>query len=401
MKKFTRVVAIVLTIAMATLMFASCNKQETNGPIKNDDGTYTVKIGGIGATSGAYANYGTSVKQGAQLAVDQINAAGGFDGIKFELLFEDSQGVAESAVAAYGKLLDDGMIVSLGGTMSGETASIVAEGKEDGILILTPTASAKESIAGNDNAFRVCFNDPQQGTASAQFIYDNGLATKVAVFYQSDTDYSSGLYDTFKAECSAKGIEIIAEQTFTSDSSSDFTAQINKLKEAKENGATVIFTPIYAEEAATFLTQAAQAGLTDDTITVFGCDGLDGVIDKLDDPKNAEGTMLLTSFAADSNEADVKAFVDAYKAKYNAVPDQFAASAYDAVYAIKAAMQKAGLKDGDFDNFNERLVAAMTQIEVDGVTGTSSIKWTADGEAEKKANAVIIKDGVAVAYTKN
>lgn len=401
MKKFTRVVAIVLTIAMATLMFASCNKQETNGPIKNDDGTYTVKIGGIGATSGAYANYGTSVKQGAQLAVDQINAAGGFDGIKFELLFADSQGVAESAVAAYGKLLDDGMIISLGGTMSGETASIVAEGKEDGILILTPTASAKDAIAGNDNAFRVCFNDPQQGTASAQFIYDNGLATKVAVFYQSDTDYSSGLYDTFKAECKSKGIEIVAEQTFTSDSSSDFTAQINKLKEAKENGATVIFTPIYAEEAATFLTQAAQAGLTDDTITVFGCDGLDGVIDKLDDPKNAEGTMLLTSFAADSNDADVKAFVDAYKAKYNAVPDQFAASAYDAVYAIKAAMQKAGLKDGDFDNFNERLIAAMTQIEVDGVTGTSSIKWTADGEAEKKANAVIIKDGVAVAYTKN
>lgn len=401
MKKFTRVVAIVLTIAMATLMFASCNKQEANGPIKNDDGTYTVKIGGIGATSGAYANYGTSVKQGAQLAVDQINAAGGFDGIKFELLFADSQGVAESAVAAYGKLLDDGMIISLGGTMSGETASIVAEGKEDGILILTPTASAKDAIAGNDNAFRVCFNDPQQGTASAQFIYDNGLATKVAVFYQSDTDYSSGLYDTFKAECKAKGIEIVAEQTFTSDSSSDFTAQINKLKEAKENGATVIFTPIYAEEAATFLTQAAQAGLTDDTITVFGCDGLDGVIDKLDDPKNAEGTMLLTSFAADSNDADVKAFVDAYKAKYNAVPDQFAASAYDAVYAIKAAMQKAGLKDGDFDNFDERLIAAMTQIEVDGVTGTSSIKWTADGEAEKKANAVIIKDGVAVAYTKD
>lgn len=399
MKKFTRTVAIILTVAMAILMFVSCNKQENNGPVKNDDGTYTVKIGGIGATTGAYANYGLSVKQGAQLAVDQINAAGGFDGIKFELLFADSQGVAESAVAAYGKLLDDGMLISLGGTMSGETASIVAEGKEDGILMLTPSASAKDAIAGNNNAFRVCFNDPQQGTASAQFIFDNQLATKVAVFYQSDTDYSSGLYDTFKAECAVKGIEIVAEQTFTSDSASDFTAQINKLKEAKDEGATVIFTPIYAEEAATFLTQAAQAGLTG--VTFFGCDGLDGIIGKLSDPDYAEGTMLLTSFAADSNEADVKAFVEAYKAKYNAVPDQFAASAFDAVYAIKAAMQQAGLKDGDFDNFNERLVAAMTQIEVDGVTGTSSIKWTADGEAEKKANAVIIKNGEAVAYTKD
>lgn len=401
MKKFTRIVAVVLAAVMATFMFASCNKQEGRAPVKNDDGTYTVKIGGIGPTTGSYANYGNSVKQGAQLAVDQINAAGGFDGIKFELLFEDSAASADQAVAAYGKLLDDGMVVSLGGTVSGETMSVVAAAKDDGILVLTPSASAKEAITGNDCAFRVCFNDPQQGTASAQFIYDNGLATKVAVFYQSDTDYSSGIFDTFKTECASKGIEIIAEQTFTSDSSSDFTAQINKLKEAKENGATVIFTPIYAQEAATFLTQAAQAGLTDDTIRVFGCDGLDGVIDKLDDAKNAEDTMLLTSFAADSTEADVKAFVDAYKAKYNAVPDQFAASAYDAVFAIKAAMQKAGLVNGDFDNFDERIVAAMTQIELDGVTGTSSTKWTADGEAEKKANAVVIKDGVAVAYTKD
>lgn len=399
MKKFTRIVATLLVVVMATLMFAACNKQEGRAPVKNDDGTYTVKLGGIGPTTGPYANYGNSVKQGAQLAVDQINAAGGFDGVKFELLFEDSAASADQAVAAYGKLLDDGMIVSLGGTVSGETMSVVAAAKDDGILVLTPSASAKEAIAGNDNAFRVCFNDPQQGTVSAQFIYDNGLATKVAAFYQSDTDYSSGVYATFKAECAAKGIEIVAEQTFTADSSSDFTAQINKLKEAKENGATVIFTPIYAQEAATFLTQAAQAGLTG--VTVFGCDGLDGVIDKLDDAKNAEGTMLLTSFAADSSEEDVKAFVDAYKAKYNAVPDQFAASAYDAVYAVKAAMQKAGLVNGDFENFDKRIVEAMTQIELDGVTGTSSTKWTADGEAEKKANAVVIKNGVAVAYTKD
>lgn len=348
-------------------------------------------IGGIGPLTGDYANYGTGVYNGAQLAVDEINAAGGVNGFSFTLQFEDSQGDPDSAVAAYGKLMDSGMAVSLGGTFSGETQSIVAAAKEDGILVLTPSASAKAAIEGNDCAFRVCFNDPQQGTASADYIADNKLATKVAVFYQSDIDYSAGLYDTFKTECAARSIDIAEVQTFTQTTNTDFSTQIAAIK---ASGAQLVFLPIYAAEASTFLTQASGKL---ENIPYFGCDGLDGILNKVSDPSLAEGVMMLTPFAADSTDPKVQAFVTAYKAAYNATPDQFAADGYDAVYAIKAAIEQAGVTSGNKDDtFNAKMVAAMTQITVEGVTGTMT--WTADGETNKAAQAMIIKDGTAVMY---
>lgn len=393
-----RLVSVMMVLVLSLACFASCGSKNTNAPVKNEDGTLTIKIGGIGPTTGDYSNYGTSVKEGAQVAVNEINAAGGFNGLKFELLFEDSAADASAAVAAYGKLLDDGMLISLGGTLSGETSSIVAAAKDDGILILTPSASALDAIKGNDAAFRVCFNDPQQGTASAKYIADNKLADKVAVFYQSDLDYSDGLYQTFKAECAVQGIEIIETQTFTKGSTADFTTQVNALKAAVDNGAKVIFLPIYAQEAATLLTQATKVGITG--ATFFGCDGLDGILEKIADKADAEGTMLLTPFAADSDDAGVQSFVAAYKAAYGKTPDQFAAGGYDAIYTIKAALEHCGYSNEteDWSELNSKLVAAMTKIEVNGVTG--KMKWTADGEAQKNANAVIIKDGVAVPFKK-
>ena len=209
----------------------------------------TLLIGGIGALTGDYANYGTSNNNGAQLAVDEINKAGGVNGMTLKLDFQDSQADPDSAVNAYGKLIDSGMKVSLGATFSGETTSVVAAAKDDGILILTPTASADKVIQGNDAAFRVCFTDSSQGTASADYISDNKLADKVAVFYQSDIDYSVGLYKAFDAECQAKGIEITEVQTFTKDTSTDFSTQISAIK---DSGAKLIFmllnaSPKFAE----------------------------------------------------------------------------------------------------------------------------------------------------------
>jgi branched-chain amino acid transport system substrate-binding protein len=348
-------------------------------------------IGGVGPLTGAYANYGLSVKKGAELAVKEINELWKDSAFQFKLQYEDSQGDPEEASNAYGKLIDDGMKVSLGGVLSGETASIVAAGKKDGIMILTPSGSALSAIAGNNNAFRVCFNDPQQGTISADFIADNGLATKVAVFYQSDLDYSNGIYETFRAQAEGRNLEIVTVQTFTKDSSTDFTTQINAIK---ASGAELVFIPIYAEEASTFLSQAKQNGLDK---TLFGCDGLDGILSKVSDPTDANGLMMLTPFAADSTEADVQAFVTAYKAKHeNKAPDQFAADGYDAIYAIKAAIEKANLSKDDVTNFHARLVAAMTQITVDGVTGTMT--WTADGETDKAPLVLQIKGGQYVVY---
>jgi branched-chain amino acid transport system substrate-binding protein len=374
--------------------FASCGKESgLSDPTPDENGKVTIMIGGVGPLTGAYANYGLSVKKGAELAVKEINELWNDSAFQFKLQYEDSQGDPEEASNAYGKLIDDGMKVSLGGVLSGETASIVAAGKKDGIMILTPSGSALSAIAGNNNAFRVCFNDPQQGTISADFIADNGLATKVAVFYQSDLDYSNGLYETFRAQAEGRNLEIVTEQTFTDSTKTDFSTQINAIK---SSGADLVFIPIYAAEAATFLTQAKAAGLTD--VTFFGCDGIDGILTKGISTEDAEGLMMLTPFAADSTEKDVQDFVAAYKAKHeDKAPDQFAADGYDAIYAIKAAIEKANLTKDDVTNFHARLVAAMTQITVDGVTGTMT--WTADGETQKAANALVYKNGVAVEYT--
>lgn len=388
MKRTMKLLSVVLVVAMLAACFTACGKSNDKASGSAGD---TVLIGGVGPLTGDYANYGTSNRNGAQLAVEEINAAGGVNGMKLTLDFQDSQGDPDSAVNAYGKLVDNGMTVSLGGTFSGETASIVAAAKQDDMMILTPTASADKSIEGNDKAFRVCFTDSSQGTASADFIADNGLGTKVAVFYQSDIDYSVGLYNAFQAECAVRGIEIATVQTFTADTSTDFSTQI---AEISNSGVGLVFIPIYAAEASTFLTQASGK-LSSDTI-YFGCDGLDGILTKLSDASYAENVMMLTPFAADAPEENVQSFVKAYEEKYGATPDQFAADGYDAVYAIKAAMEHANITDANDAEFTSKMVAAMQQITVDGVTG--SMTWTADGETSKAARAMIIHDGVAVLY---
>ncbi len=400
MKKSTRIASMFMAGAMMFGCFAGCGKKAADPTAAPTDaggteppvvGETALMLGGIGPLTGDYANYGTSVRNGAQIAVDEINANGGVNGFTFVLEFQDSQANPDSAVAAYGKLMDDGMDVSLGCVLSGETQAVVTAAKEDGILLLTPSGSAKSCIEGNDAAFRVCFNDPAQGAASAKYIADNNLATKVAVFYQSDTDYSVGLYETFAAGCEDAGIEIVEVQSFTASTSTDFSTQINAIR---DSGAEMVFMPFYAAEAATFATQA-QGKL--DEMTFFGCDGMDGILTKVSDPAVVEGLMMLTPFAADSTDENVQAFVAAYQAAYNATPDQFAGDAYDAVYAVKAALEQAGVTpENKDDSFNAKMVAAMTGITVNGVTGTMT--WTADGETNKDAKAMVITDGVAVLY---
>ena len=386
--------ALALAVMMIVGLMAGCGN---DAPAPTDAGgdaaaDTVLMLGGIGPLTGDYANYGTSVRNGAQIAVDEINAAGGVNGFTFTLDFQDSQADPDSAVNAYGKLMDSGMDVSLGGVFSGETASIVAAAREDGILVLTPSGSALAAIEGNDCAFRVCFNDPQQGSASADYIADNAMATKVAVFYQSDIDYSVGLYQTFESQAAARELEIVEVQTFTESTNTDFSTQIAAIK---DSGAELVFLPIYAAEASTFLTQASGKL---EGIPYFGCDGLDGILTKVSDTALVEGVMMLTPFAADSSAANVQSFVAAYKAAYNdATPDQFAADGYDAVYAIKAAVEHVGVTpETRDDTFDSQMVAAMTAITVEGVTGTMT--WTADGETSKPAQAMVFRDGVAVAY---
>ncbi|MBQ1241754.1 MAG: ABC transporter substrate-binding protein, partial [Oscillospiraceae bacterium] len=238
MKKF-------LSMFMAAVMMLSlvaCGEKAEAPAEGGEAAAETLRIGGIGPLTGGYANYGLSVKQGAEIAVAEINANGGINGQQVELSFQDSQGDPESAVNAYGKLMDWGMDVSLGCVFSGETASVVAASAADDVLVLTPSGSADAAIEGNDKAFRVCFYDSYQGEAAAAYIQDNALATEVGVFYESDYDYSVGLYNSFKAKCEEIGLTIAETQTFTTTTNTDFSTQIDALV---ASGVKVVFMPIY------------------------------------------------------------------------------------------------------------------------------------------------------------
>lgn len=382
MKKF---LCMMMAVLMVLAMAACGGEPANNGGNDTPDAT-TVKIGGIGPLTGAYANYGLSEKNGAELAVKEINEAGGIAGKQIELSYQDSQGESESAVNAYGKLMDWGMEVSLGCVLSGENASVVAAARDDDVLLITPSGSADKCIDGNDKAFRVCFYDSYQGAAAAQYIKDNNMVDTVGILYQSDNDYSVGLYNAFVAKCGELGITIAETQTFTSSTSTDFSTQVNALV---SSGVKLVFIPFYAEEASTFLTQAR--GKFADDVYFFGADGLDGILGKVEqDTSLANNVLMLTPFAADNPAENVQSFVKKYQEAYGATPDQFAADAYDAIYAIKAAVEKAGSTSG------AALASALTSLTVEGVTGVMT--WTADGNTNKPASAILYYDGVGTLF---
>lgn len=386
MKKFAAVsMAVVMTVA-----FAACGGGDDSANAGGDTaGTFV--IGGIGPTTGDAAVYGQGVKNAAEMAAEEINAAGGINGYQVEFKWQDDVHDAEKSVNAYNALKDDGMQMLMGTVTSGPCTAVVALSAEDNMFQLTPSGSAIESING-DNAFRVCFSDPNQGVGAADYFAEHFADAKVGVVYNSSDVYSNGIFNTFKKEAAAKNLNVVATEAFTKDSAQDFTVQIQKMKEA---GADLVFLPFYAQEASLFLTQADKAGLDAD---FFGCDGLDGVIQQLgSNAALAEGVMLLTPFAADSEDEHSKAFTEAYKAKYNdEVPTQFAADAYDAMYIIKMAAEKAGVTpDMSVSDICDAMKVAMTEIEFTGATGTMT--WEADGEPNKSPMAVVIKDGVYTA----
>ncbi len=383
MKKFKKIFAVLLALTLVVTCFAACGENK-----KPEENANVLKIGFSGPLTGDYAQYGNGVKNGAQLAIDEINAAGGINGMKLELNAQDDEGDPEKAVNAFNTLVEWGMKLSLGTVTSGACIAFQGEAKNENMFVLTPSATAVEAIDG-DNAFRVCFSDPNQGVASADYIADNKVAEKVAVIYESSNAYSAGIYDKFAAQAKVKNLNVVEVQSFTSDTKTDFSAQIQAIK---SSGADLVFLPIYYSEAQLILTQAKAAGLN---VKFFGCDGLDGILTIPNfDTSLCEGVMLLTPFAADATDKYTVNFVTKYKEAYGVdTMNQFAADAYDAIYIIKAAIEKAGVTaDMDSSAICDALKAAMTEIKVDGVTG-AGITWTADGEPSKAPKAVIIENG--------
>ena len=356
----------------------SSNASSNGGSSSEGAGVY--KIGGIGPLTGGAASYGISVKQGAQIAIDEINAAGGVNGYTLELLFEDDECDEEKAISAYNKLMDQDITALMGAVTSGCSIAVSGESIGDGILQITPSGSAQDCTK-YDNAFRICFTDPLQGKTMADYIADQGFKS-VAVIYDVADEYSKGITEAFVAAAGERGLNIATQESFTSGDV-DFKTQLTKIK---GTDADCIFLPIYYTEVAYISEQAPTVGVN---LPYFGCDGWDGVIAQLEgDTTNIEGAIFLTPFVANSEQANVQSFVAAYKAAFGdaSAPDQFAADGYDAIYVIKAAIEAC---DGDVTN--ENLIAAMTKVSVDGLTG--SMTFTADGEPDKSAMVAVIENG--------
>ena len=387
MKMWKKAASVMLASAMVVSL-AACGSSGNSG--KSGSGSSdadTFKIGGIGPTTGDAAIYGTAVKNGIQLAVDEINAAGGINGKQIEYKFEDDQADSEKSVNAYNTLKDWGMQALIGTTTSTPCTAVVEETHSDNMFQLTPSATAVDSIQ-YDNAFRMCFSDPNQGIASADYIADHKLASKIAVIYNSSDPYSSGIYQKFAAESKTKGLNIVAAEAFTADSKTDFSVQIQKAKSA---GAEMVFLPIYYQEASLILAQAKKANFTP---KYFGCDGMDGIL-ALDgfDKSLAEDLMFLTPFTPDSKDDKTQTFVKAYKKAFKDTPIQFAADAYDCIYTIKAAAEKAKLTpDMSISDMSDALKKSMTEIKLSCLTA-KSIKWSADGEPTKEPTVVVVKNG--------
>ncbi len=396
--------AMVLCMSVALTACGGAASAPAEGAAESSEAGSTgasgaaIKIGGSGPLTGPAAVYGNAVKAAAEMAVEEINAKGG---LQFELDFEDDTHDAEKAVSAYGALKDWGMQVSLATVTSAPGAAVSQMYMDDHIFGITPSGSSLAVIyqdpdnAANPygNIFQMCFTDPNQGIASADYLADHpDLGSKIAIIYKNDDNYSSGIYNKFRSEASEKGLEVVYEGTFDDSNASDFSVQ---LKKAKDAAADLIFLPIYYDPASLILTQANQMGYKP---TFFGVDGMDGILTLEGfDTSLAEGVYLLTPFSADATDELTQNFTKNYKARMkDEIPNQFAADAYDCVYAIAQACDAAGVTaDMSASDICDALTKQFTSMTFNGLTG-QNVTWSESGEVSKSPKAVVIKDGVYV-----
>ena len=409
MKKFKKGAALVLSLAMVMGMTAcgsstSSSAAEATGSepatstaenaVAGNTSGDAIKLGGIGPLTGGAAIYGNATKYGSELAVEEINALGG---IQFEIKWEDDEHDPEKSVNAYNNLKDWGMQMLVGTTTTAPCVAVSAETNADHMFELTPSASSTDVIglddARKDNVFQMCFTDPNQGTASAEYISEKKLGTKIAIIYNNSDAYSTGIYNKFVAEADKLGLEVVSATTFTDDTANDFSVQLG---EAKSAGADLVFLPIYYTPASLILKQANDMGYDPE---FFGVDGMDGILDLEGfDTSLAEGLMLLTPFSADASDEKTQNFVSKYKEKYGDTPNQFAADAYDCVYAIYEACQKAGVTaDMSVSDICDKMIETFTSSDFtfDGLTGTG-MTWSTTGEVSKAPKGMKIENGAYV-----
>ena len=393
MKKVTKLISVVTVFAVLLTCFSGCGKKSDSDAIK---------IGAIGPITGGAAIYGQAVKNGAEIALEEVNAKGD---LKFEFKFQDDENDAEKSVNAYNNLKDWGMQISLGTVTTQPCIAVSTEIDSDHIFAITPSASSTDVLGGQpdkngnitiqrkSSMFQMCFTDPNQGVASAEYIKAQNLGSKIAVIYNNSDAYSTGIYQKFQTEADREGLEIVCVKTFTDDSANDFNSQ---LSEIKASGADLVFLPIYYTPASLILKQAKAMQYKP---KFFGVDGMDGILTLENFDKSlAEGVMLLTPFTADAEDDLTKNFVKKYEEKFGETPNQFAADAYDCIYAIYEACKAEGITaDMSASDICDKLVSRFTSSDFtfNGLTG-ENMHWKDTGEVSKAPKGMVIKDGVYV-----
>ena len=378
-----------LLLVFMALTLAGCGSKTEDAPEASAD---AIKLGCSGPLTGGASVYGLDVKYAVELAIEEINAKEGKEFFVFNM--QDDVADPEKAPSAYGALKDWGMQVSLLTVTSGAGAAVAEDYANDRIFALTPSGSNTSLVYSDstnyDTNFQMCFTDPNQGIGSADYIKEHNLGTKVGIIYKSDDNYSTGVYEKFIDQAKKVGLDVVSTQSFEEATQTDFSAQLQTLE---KDGCDLVFLPIYYTPASIILTQANAAGYAP---KFFGIDGMDGILGLEGfDTTLADGVYLLTPFAADAQDDMTKAFVSGFTSKYGSTPTQFAADAYDSVYAIYQACKNAGVTASMATaDITDALIKEFTSMEFKGLTGDCT--WASNGEVSKSPKAVIINNGVYV-----
>ncbi len=372
---FKKVVAFVMAAALLVGCMAGCGGK--NYAANNTE----YVIGVSGPLTGAAAVYGVAVKNSAQMAIDEINAAGGLDGVMFKFIATDDQHDATKVAANYANMLESGMQVSLGTVTTAPGLEFTNLSAEDNVFFLTPSASG-DDIPKNANGFQMCFADGNQGKVAAEYVNGVYKNQTIGVFYKSDDAYSNGIFKQFKDNLDAS-IKVV-ETVFTGEAS-DFSTQISTLKDCK-----FIFMPIYYQPASIFMTQAKDTIAAD--AVYYGCDGFDGLAGQLDLSTIPQEVSMLSHFDSNATSGKAAEFVKKYTEKFGAETlNQFGASAYDCVYAIFEAMKaaKAAGKDVNVTISASELCEILKEQFTGGFTFSGNtgdnITWEANGYVKKGA----------------
>lgn len=340
----------IIAMLVGATMMVSCSE--------NQEESSVIKIGGMGPLTGSAAMYGTTIEKGAKLAFDEINQTGGVLGKQLEYISLDEKADPIEAVNAYNKLVDQGVSAIIGSVTSKPTLAVAELAAQDGMPMITPTGTQINITDAGPSVFRVCFTDPYQGSTLAKFAKDKLGTETAAVMVNTSSDYSDGIAKAFIEQAEKEGIKIVAKEGY-SDGDKDFKAQLTKINGENPD---VLMVPEYYEQSALIATQAREVGMK---ATFVGPDGWDGIIGALDSSVYSivDNSYFTNHYSAEDSSEKVQSFLKKYREKYHEEPTAFSALAYDSVYVLKNAIEKAGTTE------KEALVKAIKASDMEGITG--------------------------------